>query len=111
MTICFLTQYFYPDVGAPQARLYELAVRLGALGRQVTVLMAMPFYPEGRIQSGGPIVEIPMTLVRAFGSRVPQAVRWMLGEFRFTPFGQLVEKSAVVEDSARRRQEESGKHA
>jgi len=26
--ICFLTQYFYPDIGAPQARLYELAVRI-----------------------------------------------------------------------------------
>jgi len=52
MRICFLTQYFYPDVGAPQARLYELAVRLVALGHRVTVLTAMPFYPEGYIKDG-----------------------------------------------------------
>jgi len=52
MRICFVTQYFYPDVGAPQARLYELAVRLVALGHRVTVLTAMPFYPEGYIKNG-----------------------------------------------------------
>jgi len=52
MRICFLTQYFYPDIGAPQARLFELAVRLAAFDHKVTVLTAMPFYPEGRIKDG-----------------------------------------------------------
>jgi glycosyltransferase involved in cell wall biosynthesis len=50
--ICFLTQYFYPDIGAPQARLYELAVRLAQRGHEMTVLTAMPYYPEGWIKEG-----------------------------------------------------------
>jgi glycosyltransferase involved in cell wall biosynthesis len=50
--ICFLTQYFYPDIGAPQARLYELAVHLAQRGHEMTVLTAMPFYPEGWIKEG-----------------------------------------------------------
>ncbi len=52
MRICFLTQYFYPDVGAPQARLYELAVRIAARGHRMTVVTAVPWYPEGRIKPG-----------------------------------------------------------
>lgn len=52
MRICFLTQYFWPDAGAPQARLFELAVRLARMGHQVTVLTAMPYYPEGFIKPG-----------------------------------------------------------
>lgn len=52
MRICFLTQYFYPDVGAPQARLYELAVRIAARGHRMTVVTAVPWYPEGRVKPG-----------------------------------------------------------
>lgn len=39
-------------MGAPQARLYELAKRLKGKGHDVTVLTAMPNYPTGRIFDG-----------------------------------------------------------
>ncbi|MFM2208252.1 MAG: hypothetical protein RL213_2227 [Bacteroidota bacterium] len=46
MRLLILTQYFPPEVGAPQNRLYELAVRLKKAGVDVTVLTAMPNYPR-----------------------------------------------------------------
>lgn len=52
MKIIILTQYFPPEVGAPQNRLYELAVRLKAKGVDVTVLTAMPNYPQMEIHEG-----------------------------------------------------------
>jgi glycosyltransferase involved in cell wall biosynthesis len=44
-----LTQYFPPEVGAPQNRLFELAIRLHKLGVDITVLTAMPNYPQMEI--------------------------------------------------------------
>lgn len=52
MKLLILTQYFPPEVGAPQNRLYELAVRLQKLGVEVTVLTAMPNYPQMEIYKG-----------------------------------------------------------
>jgi len=52
MKLLILTQYFPPEVGAPQNRLYELALRLKAAGVHVTVLTAMPNYPQMKIYSG-----------------------------------------------------------
>jgi glycosyltransferase involved in cell wall biosynthesis len=52
LRITFLTHYFPPEVGAPQARLYELAKRLNDAGDTVTVVTGMPNYPTGVIQSG-----------------------------------------------------------
>jgi glycosyltransferase involved in cell wall biosynthesis len=49
MKILILTQYFPPETGAPQNRLYELAVRLQKMGAQITVLTAMPNYPDMEI--------------------------------------------------------------
>lgn len=49
MNILLITQYFPPEMGAPQARLYELARRLVDKGHTVQVLTAMPNYPTGRI--------------------------------------------------------------
>lgn len=49
MKILILTQYFPPEVGAPQNRLYELAVRLQKKGADITVLTAMPNYPQMKI--------------------------------------------------------------
>ncbi|OGU37344.1 MAG: hypothetical protein A2315_04435 [Ignavibacteria bacterium RIFOXYB2_FULL_35_12] len=46
MKILFLTQYFPPEVGAPQNRLYELAIRLQNKGAEITILTAMPNYPR-----------------------------------------------------------------
>ena len=47
-----LTHYFPPEVGAPQARLYELAHRAGAAGHTVTVVTGVPNYPTGVIPAG-----------------------------------------------------------
>ena len=47
--LLILTQYFPPEIGAPQNRLYELAVRLEKSGIDITVLTAMPNYPQMEI--------------------------------------------------------------
>lgn len=52
MKLLILTQYFPPEVGAPQNRLFELAVRLKKLGIDVSVLTAMPNYPQMQIYKG-----------------------------------------------------------
>lgn len=52
MKLLILTQYFPPEVGAPQNRLFELAVRLKKLGIEVSVLTAMPNYPQMKIYDG-----------------------------------------------------------
>jgi len=52
MRILYVTQYFPPEMGAPQARIPELMSRMIRLGHQVTVLTAMPNYPHGRIFPG-----------------------------------------------------------
>ena len=41
MKFLIITQYFPPEMGAPQARLYELAVRLKNVGYDITILTAM----------------------------------------------------------------------
>jgi len=46
------TQYYPPEIGAPQSRLSELATRATQQGHQVTVLTAMPNYPKGKIYHG-----------------------------------------------------------
>jgi glycosyltransferase involved in cell wall biosynthesis len=47
-----LTQYYPPEMGAPQARLSQLAARLAELGHETVVLTALPNYPQGRIYEG-----------------------------------------------------------
>lgn len=47
--ICILTQYFPPEMGAPQARLSELGERLIDRGWEVEALTALPNYPTGKI--------------------------------------------------------------
>lgn len=49
MKILFLTQYYPPEIGAPQNRLHELAIRLQKNGIEVEVLTAMPNYPKMEI--------------------------------------------------------------
>ncbi len=51
MRLLILTQYFPPEVGAPQNRLLELAVRLQKMGVDVSILTAMPNYPKMIIHS------------------------------------------------------------
>jgi glycosyltransferase involved in cell wall biosynthesis len=47
--ITILTQYFPPEMGAPQSRLWETAVGLKKRGWQVHIITAMPNYPTGKI--------------------------------------------------------------
>jgi glycosyltransferase involved in cell wall biosynthesis len=47
-----LTQYYPPEVGAPQIRLSSLAKELKQNGFEVEVLTAMPNYPAGKIFPG-----------------------------------------------------------
>ncbi len=52
MRIVFLTQYFPPETGAPQNRLYDLAIRLKNYGAEISLLTAMPNYPQMMIYEG-----------------------------------------------------------
>jgi glycosyltransferase involved in cell wall biosynthesis len=47
--VWILTHYFAPEVGAAAIRLSRLAQAFANQGHQVTVITAMPNYPEGRI--------------------------------------------------------------
>lgn len=47
--LVILTQYFVPEMGAPQNRLYDLAKGLVDLGWNVRVITALPNYPTGAI--------------------------------------------------------------
>lgn len=49
MRIVFLTQYYPPEIGAAQNRLWNLAQRLAGHGHSVSVVTALPTYPRGRI--------------------------------------------------------------
>lgn len=52
MRLLVITQYYPPEIGAPQNRLHELAVRLKAYGAEIEVLTALPNYPKMEIQEG-----------------------------------------------------------
>ncbi len=52
MRLAVLTQYYPPEIGAPQSRLYELVSGFAELKWGVRVITAAPNYPEGRIQDG-----------------------------------------------------------
>lgn len=49
MRIALLTQYYKPEIGAPQNRLYEMISGLRELGNEVIVVTGMPNYPTGKI--------------------------------------------------------------
>lgn len=70
--LTILTQYFPPEMGAPQARLSELGERLVDFGWDVDVLTALPNYPDGRVRDGyvpwKPVVE---QVGRLRAARVP----------------------------------------
>src|SRR5215475_12125261 len=52
MRLLLLTQYFPPEMGAPQARLSELGKKLGEHDWEVECLTALPNYPTGRVFAG-----------------------------------------------------------
>lgn len=71
MRLIILTQYYPPEIGAPQRRLSDMAQRFVKSGHSVTVLTAMPNYPVGRIADGyGGIVRREriddVTVIRTF---------------------------------------------
>ena len=49
MRVLILTQYYPPETGAPPNRLSDLALRLKNSGVEVSILTAMPNYPDMRI--------------------------------------------------------------
>ena len=49
MRLLILTQYFPPETGAPQNRLFSLAMHLANRGTEVSILTAMPNYPKMEI--------------------------------------------------------------
>jgi glycosyltransferase involved in cell wall biosynthesis len=52
MRFLILTQYFSPEVGAPQTRLSAFARELIRHGHSVEVVTALPNYPRGRVLDG-----------------------------------------------------------
>lgn len=51
MRFVLLTQYYKPEMGAPQNRLYEMIKGLEERGNDVMVVTGMPNYPTGKIFS------------------------------------------------------------
>jgi hypothetical protein len=49
MRVLLVTHYFPPEIGAPQARLSELAAAWAQKGDEVTVLTGMPSHPTGMV--------------------------------------------------------------
>lgn len=49
MKITVITQYYKPEMGAPQNRLYEMCSGLQELGIDMSIITAMPNYPTGKI--------------------------------------------------------------
>lgn len=73
MRILFLTQYYPPEIGAPQNRLHELAVRLKANDMDVEVLTAMPNYPKMEVfeeYKSGSIKEEQIDGVKVYRSKI-----------------------------------------
>jgi glycosyltransferase involved in cell wall biosynthesis len=73
MKLLILTQYFPPETGAPQNRLFELATRLKTKGVEVDILTAMPNYPKMEIfdeYKGKKYVEENMDGLKVYRSRI-----------------------------------------
>lgn len=51
MKILYVSQYFPPEMGAPAARVYELARHWVRLGHEVTVLTGFPNHPTGVLRA------------------------------------------------------------
>jgi glycosyltransferase involved in cell wall biosynthesis len=91
MRLLILTQYYPPEIGAPQNRLHELAVRLKAAGVDVEVLTAMPNYPKMEVfdeYRGGKIKEefidgISVYRAKIFVSKSKGIIARLLNYFSF----------------------------
>jgi colanic acid biosynthesis glycosyl transferase WcaI len=92
-----LTQYYPPEMGAPQARLSELAARFVKAGHEVFVLTTMPSYPHGRVFDGySGVIRIdrldgvPVTRTWSYASNSMQVTR------RLANYGSFMVSSAVI---------------
>jgi glycosyltransferase involved in cell wall biosynthesis len=91
LRLLILTQYYPPEIGAPQNRLHELAVRLKAKGLHVEVLTAMPNYPKMEIHEeykNGKILEeiidgIPVHRSKIYVSTSKGIIKRLLNYFSF----------------------------
>jgi len=91
MRILFLTQYFPPEVGAAQNRIAYFAKHFVSSGHDVTVLTAMPSYPQGRIfdeYQGKWILEeqwegMRVVRVRTYVTRSKATIRRLMNFFSF----------------------------
>jgi len=97
MRIGILTQYYPPEIGAPQARLSNLARRLKERGHDVIVLTAMPNYPRGRIYDGyGGLfraetqAEIPILRTFIYPTQSAGILRRLLNYFSFVASSLVV---------------------
>ncbi len=98
MRILILTQYFPPEMGAPQKRLSALAVSLLKAGHQITVLTAFPNYPSGIIPepySGHLMLEEKIedvNVLRAwiYATKNPRMVPRLLNYFSFVISSAIV---------------------
>jgi len=73
MKLLILTQYYPPEIGAPQNRLHELAVRLKKEGVDVEILTAMPNYPKMEVfekYKNGSIREEEIEGVKVYRSKI-----------------------------------------
>jgi colanic acid biosynthesis glycosyl transferase WcaI len=52
MHILFISQYFYPEIGAASERFTGFAVNSALAGHKVTVITGFPNYPFGREYPG-----------------------------------------------------------
>jgi glycosyltransferase involved in cell wall biosynthesis len=52
MRIAYYSHYFTPEIGAPSARIYDLAAQWLASGHQVQVATCFPNHPTGRFYPG-----------------------------------------------------------
>lgn len=91
MRLLILTQYYPPEIGAPQNRLHELAIRLKEKGIHIEVLTAMPNYPKMEIMEAyknGKIKEevidgIVVHRASIFVSKSKSIVKRLLNYFSF----------------------------
>lgn len=87
-----LTQYYPPEIGAPQIRLSSLARGLAEHGIKVEVLTAMPNYPagklfpgyEGRVRMRETIAGVPVRRVWVYAATGKSAARRLANYLSFT---------------------------
>jgi hypothetical protein len=52
MNIAYFSHYFTPEIGAPSARIHDLATQWQAVGHRVEIVTCFPNHPTGRLYPG-----------------------------------------------------------